>query len=114
MKIFCKLDNKLHEVYSIRCDKVGFPQFLIYINHEWKWISAKNFTPIDTDDTDDTDEKEKKEEIEEYYCRLIKNIDCRDTEEAHVDADRVLCDCLLDLGYKKLISYYRDVPKWYC
>ena len=56
MKIFCKLDNKLHEVYSIRCDKVGFPQFLIYIARGWKWLSAKNFTPMES------------EEIEERYC----------------------------------------------
>lgn len=62
MKFFCKIDNKLHEVYKIRCDKVGFPQFLIYMNHEWKWLSAKNFTPMES------------EEIEERYCNEMQKV----------------------------------------
>jgi len=31
-------------VYNIRNDKNGYPQFLIYINNEWKYISAKHFS----------------------------------------------------------------------
>ena len=37
-----------------------------------------------------------------------------DIENGHVDADKILCDILLELGYKKLVECYRDVPKWYC
>ena len=102
MKIFCKLDNKLHEVYKIRCDKVGFPQFLIYITHGWRWLSAKNFTPMES------------EEIEERYCNEMRKVDVEDIENGHVDADKILCDILLELGYKKLVECYKDVPKWYC
>lgn len=41
-----KKDNSLCTVYDIRNDKNGFPQFLIYTEGQWKYISAKNFTPI--------------------------------------------------------------------
>lgn len=45
MKVFCKIDNKPHEVYKIRCDSEGTPQFLIYILGGWKWLYARDFTP---------------------------------------------------------------------
>ena len=101
MKIFCKLDNKPHEVYQIRCDKVGFPQFLIYMNRDWKSLSAKNFTPMESED------------IEERYCNEMRKVDVEDIENGHVDADKILCDILLELGYKELVKCYRHVPKWY-
>lgn len=30
-------------VYAVRDDKNGYPQFLIYENGEWKYVSAKHF-----------------------------------------------------------------------
>lgn len=41
----CMGDNPI-EVYDVRTDaKTGYPQFLVYIEREWKYISAKNFMP---------------------------------------------------------------------
>lgn len=36
-----------------------------------------------------------------------------DIEEAHANADEVLCELLIDLGYKPIIEEYNEVPKWY-
>lgn len=33
------------KVYNVRDDKNGYPQFLIYENGEWKYMSAKYFAP---------------------------------------------------------------------
>jgi len=35
------------KVYNVREDKNGYPYFLIYENGEWKYVSAKHFTPDD-------------------------------------------------------------------
>lgn len=35
------------------------------------------------------------------------------SEDSHIDADDILCEFLITLGYKKLVSYYKEVPKWY-
>lgn len=42
-------EYKRVKVYSIRNDKNGYPQFLIYENEEWKYVSAKHFKPVDED-----------------------------------------------------------------
>ena len=34
------------DVYAVRDDKNGYPQFLIYEDNQWKYISAKHFIPI--------------------------------------------------------------------
>lgn len=31
------------DVYAVRDDKNGYPQFLIYENNEWRYVSAKYF-----------------------------------------------------------------------
>ena len=41
----------------------------------------------------------------------LKDVD--DPEYTHLDADDILCDFLLILGYKKIVNDYRDVGKWY-
>ena len=37
------------KVYAIRNDKNGYPHFLIYEDNQWKWKSAKHFTPEDVE-----------------------------------------------------------------
>lgn len=47
---------------------------------------------------------------------LAALIECRqsgDTEAAHGDADRVLCDLLISLGYQDIVTAWKAVPKWY-
>lgn len=34
-------------IFDIRNDSNGYPQFLIYINGEWKYRSAKYYIPIE-------------------------------------------------------------------
>lgn len=36
-----------------------------------------------------------------------------DTEMAHSNADDILCDFLIYLGYKDVVDEYRKVSKWY-
>ena len=42
---------------------------------------------------------------------LIRQND--DTEVAHVDADDVLCQLLMSLGYEDVVTAYHDIGKWY-
>ena len=34
------------EVYAVRNDKNGYPQFLVYENNQWHWRSAKYYAPL--------------------------------------------------------------------
>jgi hypothetical protein len=36
-----------------------------------------------------------------------------DAEVWHIDADRVLCELLEDLGYKKVVDEWHKISKWY-
>ena len=36
-----------------------------------------------------------------------------DTEVAHAEADRVLCQFLTELGYPDLVAAYQRIDKWY-
>ena len=36
-----------------------------------------------------------------------------DTEAAHAEADRVLCQFLTELGYPDLVAAYQLIDKWY-
>jgi hypothetical protein len=36
-----------------------------------------------------------------------------DTESAHANADRVLCDLLTELGYGDVVAEYDKVNKWF-
>jgi hypothetical protein len=50
----------------------------------------------------------------EKMCERMKNtIDMRDTEDAHIEADHILCEFLESLGFDELVTLYRKVGKWY-
>lgn len=36
-----------------------------------------------------------------------------DTEDAHIEADRILCELLTQLGYNKVVLEFRKMHKWY-
>lgn len=45
---------------------------------------------------------------------LLEQIACNgDTEEAHGDADDVLCSLLNELGYEDVVAAWDKVNKWY-
>jgi hypothetical protein len=50
---------------------------------------------------------------EEALKELAEIKQNKDTEEAHVDADDVLCQMLSDLGYEDVVMAYHQISKWY-
>lgn len=36
-----------------------------------------------------------------------------DTESDHGDADDLLCELLVELGYEEVIAAYKKIHKWY-
>ena len=36
-----------------------------------------------------------------------------DREDAHMDADDILCNMLIELGYIDIVEEYKSIPKWY-
>ncbi len=50
---------------------------------------------------------------EQAIQKLIEQQKNRDTEEAHVEADDVLCYLLKSLGYTEVVTEYEKVKKWY-
>jgi len=53
---------------------------------------------------------EKKEEIKDKLISLQEN---GDTEDAHGQADDLLCELLKYLGCNEIVSEYHKVDKWY-
>lgn len=43
-----------------------------------------------------------------YKCKQSNDI-----EASHVDADDILCELLIELGYNDVVSAYNKVPKWF-
>lgn len=43
----------------------------------------------------------------------LDNKEFYDQESAHVDADDVLCELLVYLGFKEVVEEYHQIPKWY-
>lgn len=52
---------------------------------------------------------------EEALAQLadIKRYDGWDEEEAHSDADKVLCKLLTQLGYADVVEAWEKINKWY-
>ena len=46
-----------------------------------------------------------------YGLRNLSLID--DREAAHKEADKVLCDLLLALGYPEVVQEFNKIKKWY-
>ena len=59
-----------------------------------------------------TEKLKKRKEI--HYIEKLKlcqkNID---TEYAHMEADLIICDLLIELGFKDVVDEYDKVGKWY-
>jgi len=41
-------------------------------------------------------------------CKGEKNV-----EKAHIEADEVLCELLIEFGFSKIVEAFREVPKNY-
>ena len=46
---------------------------------------------------------------------IIKLIACQhmDQETGHIEADQVLCDLLISLGYENVVKEFYEINKWY-
>lgn len=54
------------------------------------------------------------EELAEPFVNRIKQVQgYRDAEAAHGEADKALCDLLIELGYGFVVEEWRKVRKWY-
>ena len=53
-------------------------------------------------------------EKEQIWINYIQNYcNSDDTEQNHVEADKALKLCLIELGYEELVKEYEKVNKWY-
>ena len=50
---------------------------------------------------------------EEAIAKLIECQSSWDTECAHGDADSILCEFLIDLGYDDVVIEYSKIEKWF-
>lgn len=51
--------------------------------------------------------------IDEALRKMEKLAEDDDYEDAHYDADRILCEVLEELGQKELVRAWEKVGKWY-
>jgi hypothetical protein len=54
------------------------------------------------------------DELKNSYLERLKEIkEDFDIERAHSLADDLLCEILVDLGYKEIVDLYKTIEKWY-
>ncbi len=59
-----------------------------------------------------TEKLKKRKKI--YHIEKLKS--CQksiDTEMSHIEADLIICDLLIELGFKDVVDEYDKVGKWY-
>lgn len=48
------------------------------------------------------------------YIEKMKELqNARDTEGSHIDADDLLCELLVELGFQEVVDEYNKIGKWY-
>jgi hypothetical protein len=57
--------------------------------------------------------KKEFEAVELIKDKLIKEQSNDDTEIAHCNADDLLCDLLVELGFVDIVKEYSRIDKWY-
>ena len=50
---------------------------------------------------------------EEAIEKLHNLAVCSDTEMGHYEADHILCELLIALGYEDVVNEYLEIYKWY-
>ena len=52
--------------------------------------------------------------LNKKYSKELKELqNVNDTEIAHIKADDVLCNLLMDLGYQEIVDNYNKIYKWF-
>lgn len=58
--------------------------------------------------------EEQIKQLHEKYVKLMQEqTENHDIENAHCAADDLLCDLLVDLGFKDVVEIYSGIQKWY-
>ena len=54
-------------------------------------------------------------ELSDSYIKKLKQFQDEDDdwEISHSEADRIVCELLMDLGYDDFVVEYEKVPKWF-
>lgn len=47
------------------------------------------------------------------YSKKIDDLKTGDTEQDHIDADKLLCELLSKLGYNEVVEKFESLRKWY-
>lgn len=60
----------------------------------------------------------KKNEVLQKMKRIraicpVGSLEYVDAEEAHEEADELLCSLLAELGYNEIVEVYKGIKKWY-
>lgn len=53
------------------------------------------------------------DKMKDMEYRLKNRVEGYYEEEAHIDADNLMCKVLKDLGYEKGVEIFERMPKWY-
>ena len=56
---------------------------------------------------------DKKDRVERYVRKLSECMLSNDTEANHSNADTLLTDLLIELGYDDVVDAYEMIEKWY-
>ena len=54
-----------------------------------------------------------KELDEDFESRIKRDASCGDKESDHIEADAILCELLILLGFERTVAAYRLIEKWY-
>lgn len=57
--------------------------------------------------------KKQRELAEKAKEKLTEELRNNDTESAHVNADEILLELLLQLGFEDVVDLYNQIDKWY-
>lgn len=50
---------------------------------------------------------------DEFYERMVFLSRMEDTEIAHVEADKLMCEVLSEFGYEAGVEIFKIMDKWY-
>jgi hypothetical protein len=51
--------------------------------------------------------------LKKYKEKILESIAINDMEDSHIEADWVLCDLLIELGFEEIVKIYKSKDKWY-
>ena len=58
-------------------------------------------------------EKEKRNTLSRDYIEKLKLCQNDDTEMSHIEADNIISELLIELGFKDVVDEYDKIGKWY-